>query len=94
MNRCTYERRAQSLAEREAGCPLDHCRCGTHDVEEAAHRCPPEPDVEWSHYWPVNRYFPIRIRYTDEAGHEVIIQTPSQIVSGRPFVVLETKVKL
>lgn len=38
-------------------------------------------------------FFPIRIHYTDEEqDHEWIIKDPSQLDSGRAFVVLETNV--
>lgn len=35
--KCDYMKRAKSFAEREVGCPLDHCPCGTHNVD---HDCP------------------------------------------------------
>lgn len=34
--KCTFMKNAMTLAAREAGCPLDHCECGTHDIE---HKC-------------------------------------------------------
>ena len=37
-NKCSYK--PQSFAAREVGCPLDHCECGTHDVEQKDHTCP------------------------------------------------------
>lgn len=36
---CDFDRRARSPAAREAGCPLDHCACGTHDAELEQHEC-------------------------------------------------------
>jgi len=33
--KCDYMQRAMSWQEREVGCPLDHCCCGTH-MKEAA----------------------------------------------------------
>lgn len=30
MSRCNWNQRARSLAEREVGCPLDHCARGHH----------------------------------------------------------------
>lgn len=45
LGKCNFSRRAKSLAEREVGCPLDHCMCGTHDAENKAHECKiPEDD--------------------------------------------------
>lgn len=42
--KCTFNQRSMTFAAREAGCPLDHCECGTHDVE---HKCVfPEYDEE------------------------------------------------
>lgn len=43
---CDFDRRARSLAAREAGCPLDHCACGTHDARLEEHECvsQDEPD--------------------------------------------------
>ena len=33
--------------EREVGCPLDHCQCGTHDVDNLYHKCEvPDYDPE------------------------------------------------
>jgi len=37
--KCNFMERAFTLAEREFGCPLDHCACGTHDVENKEHEC-------------------------------------------------------
>ena len=34
-----YKQRARILAEREVGCPLTHCACGTHDVDNLKHNC-------------------------------------------------------
>lgn len=36
-------------------------------------------------------YFPLKIRYTDN-GEEKVVQSSLGLVSGRSFVVLETKV--
>lgn len=46
--KCNYMRRALTFAAREAGCPLDHCACGTHDAENEEHNCkePVEYDEE------------------------------------------------
>ncbi len=33
MARCDYTRRARTEAEREAGCPLDHCPSGGHHID-------------------------------------------------------------
>lgn len=41
--RCTYYERVKTLAEMEAGCPQDHCSCGTHDVN---HDCERENDLQ------------------------------------------------
>ena len=32
--------------EREVGCPLDHCACGTHDVNNKEHECKEEPEFD------------------------------------------------
>lgn len=40
MKKCNYMNRVRSFAEREAGCPLDHCSCGTHDANNEEHGCP------------------------------------------------------
>jgi len=38
--RCRFNERARSLAEREAGCPLDHCANGHHpDAAGAGFNC-------------------------------------------------------
>lgn len=37
--KCNYMQHANSLAEREVGCPLDHCACGTHDAQNELHEC-------------------------------------------------------
>jgi hypothetical protein len=42
---CDFNARARGFAVREAGCPLDHCACGTHDTNEEQHKCP-EPVCE------------------------------------------------
>jgi hypothetical protein len=44
--KCTFTQITRSFAEREMGCPLDHCSCGTHDVDEKYHKCPPSPEVD------------------------------------------------
>jgi len=46
---CTYNSRPMSFAAREAGCPLDHCACGTHDALNEDHKCiivDDEPEVD------------------------------------------------
>ncbi len=49
MNKkCNFNQRVRSFAEREAGCPLDHCECGTHDTANEQHECvidEYEPDI-------------------------------------------------
>jgi hypothetical protein len=40
--KCNFSNRARSFAEMEVGCPLDHCECGTHDVDNEHHVCPGE----------------------------------------------------
>lgn len=37
--KCTYHLKAKTLAAREAGCPLDHCACHTHDAKNERHGC-------------------------------------------------------
>jgi hypothetical protein len=44
QKKCNFNDRARSLAEREVGCPLDHCECGTHDADNELHLCPPPLD--------------------------------------------------
>jgi hypothetical protein len=39
MARCEFNERARSLAEREVGCPLDHCPAG-HHVNDPTVPCP------------------------------------------------------
>jgi hypothetical protein len=39
---CNFSNRPMSFAAREVGCPLDHCMCGTHDVDNERHVCPDE----------------------------------------------------
>lgn len=40
-----------SWQQREVGCPLDHCVCGTHDVENKHHECmfPDDEDEDIRH---------------------------------------------
>jgi len=33
VKKCRYMEQARTWQEREVGCPLDHCQCGTHDVD-------------------------------------------------------------
>ena len=35
--KCTF--RPKNWIEAEYGCPLDHCPCGTHDVDNLYHEC-------------------------------------------------------
>jgi hypothetical protein len=37
--RCNYQARVTTWQERDVGCPLDHCACGTHDVNNEHHDC-------------------------------------------------------
>ena len=46
-SKCNFMRRATSFAAREMGCPLDHCACGTHDVENADHECHDGDPGDW-----------------------------------------------
>lgn len=39
IKRCNFNQRPMSFAASEAGCPLDHCPCGTHDAEGEHHTC-------------------------------------------------------
>lgn len=36
--KCNFAERARMSAEREGGCPLDHCACGTHDPNHVCER--------------------------------------------------------
>ena len=38
--KCAASETAKTFAAREVGCQLEHCECGTHDVEEDHHVCP------------------------------------------------------
>jgi len=40
QDKCNYSKHNSSFAAREFGCPLDHCMCGTHDVDNHHHTCP------------------------------------------------------
>ena len=46
MNKCNYHRIAKSWQAREVGCPLDHCACGTHDVDEQEHKCVMDEELD------------------------------------------------
>lgn len=46
--RCRFFQYARTLAAREAGCPLDHCCCGTHDAEELLHGC--RVELDWGDF--------------------------------------------
>jgi hypothetical protein len=39
MKKCNYMQTVKTWQEREVGCPLDHCLCGTHDVYNVKHEC-------------------------------------------------------
>lgn len=39
QDKCNYTKHNRSFAARELGCPLDHCMCGTHDVDNHHHTC-------------------------------------------------------
>jgi len=41
--KCKYMKQATTWQEREVGCPLDHCQCGTHDPH---HDCEPDQEDE------------------------------------------------
>jgi hypothetical protein len=42
VRKCNFMQQARGF-QREVGCPLDHCSCGTHDTTQSHHKCPPEP---------------------------------------------------
>ena len=44
--KCRYMEQARNWQEREVGCPLDHCQCGTHDVDNLHHTCKEEPEYD------------------------------------------------
>ena len=39
MKKCNFGERPTTAYSLEFGCPLDHCACGTHDVENKQHKC-------------------------------------------------------
>ena len=39
LAKCCFSLNAKTFAAREAGCPLDHCECGTHDAMNDYHKC-------------------------------------------------------
>lgn len=46
LSKCNYMNRAKIWQEREVGCPLDHCACGTHNIENKEHECEEESDID------------------------------------------------
>lgn len=63
--KCDFMRRAKSQAEREAGCPLDHCECGTHNPD---HDC--GFDEEWRRERAMQAGMGLGVdAYNDEMGY-------------------------